>query len=173
MDDKLYNQIFLKPRFELDFDMDAYDLLTKLKQGITNDSDYKVKIVDHHVIIDIPTKDNHLWSPQLQLELVEKENDTTKIKGLFGPKPQLWTFFMFIHFAVATLFLVFAVIAYSNWSLQKDMFFSVAMLIVLPVIWIFLYLIGWVGKSTGQGQMDELKNFTKKLLKEVKVKKHD
>lgn len=168
MDDKLYNQIFLKPRFQLDFDMNAEFLLNKIRDYISAEQRYKMKVVDHHIIIDIPEKDTHYWSPQLQIEVEELSEDSSKLKGLFGPKPQVWTLFMFIHFGVATAFLIFATMAYSSWSLKKDMFFPIVMLVVLPIVWVILYFVGSLGKATGQKQMDELKDFMKQVLKEVK-----
>ncbi|CAM1364492.1 GTP-binding protein [Tenacibaculum xiamenense] len=167
MDDKLYNQIFLKPRFQMDFEMNANNLLNKLKDYIRTEERYKMKVVDQHIVIDIPEKDNHYWSPQLQIEVEELTENTSKLKGLFGPKPQVWTLFMFIHFAVATAFLIFAIIAYSNWSLNKSYFFPVVMLIALPILWILLYFIGSIGKSTGEKQMNELKSFMKQVLKQL------
>lgn len=168
MDDQLYNQIFLKPRFQIDFNMNADILISKISEEIAAEEKYKTKLVDHHLVIDIPEKDNHFWSPQLHLEIEELTNETSKIKGLFGPKPQVWTLFMFVHFGVAVTFFVFAVIAYSNFSLDRVSALPIVMLVVLPIVWITLYLLGRLGKSTGEPQMKELKNFTKSLLKKVK-----
>ncbi|SEE21863.1 hypothetical protein SAMN04487765_1798 [Tenacibaculum sp. MAR_2010_89] len=168
MDNTLYNQIFLKPRFQIDFEMKADLLLEKIKTNIDENQKFKMKVVDNHIIVDVPEKENHYWSPQLQIEIEELTEYTSKIKGLFGPKPQVWTLFMFIHFGVATAFLIFAVVAYSNWSLKKSGFFPIVMLVVLPLLWIVLYAIGSIGKSTGKKQMDELKEFTKQILKNIK-----
>ncbi|MGG8497416.1 GTP-binding protein [Tenacibaculum sp. TC6] len=168
MDDKLYNQIFLKPRFQVDFEMNANSLLTKIQNHIGGEQLYKMKVVDHHIVIDVPEKESHYWSPQLHIEVEELTEETSKLKGLFGPKPQVWTLFMFIHFAVATAFLIFAVIAYSNWSLKKEIFLPVTMLVILPLLWVTLYFIGSIGKATGKKQMDDLKEFMKQVLKEVK-----
>ncbi|CAM1342957.1 GTP-binding protein [Tenacibaculum amylolyticum] len=168
MDDQLYNQIFLKPRFQIDFGMNADVLVSKISKEITDEKKYKIKLVDNHMVIDIPEKENHYWSPQLNLEIEELTEKQSKIRGLFGPKPQVWTLFMFIHFGVATAFLIFATIAYTNFSLGKSNVLSIVMLVVLPVVWVTLYLIGRLGKSTGEPQMDELKKFTKQLLKKIK-----
>ena len=167
MDDKLYNQIFLKPRFQLDIQMNASDLLQKINHKINEEAAYKMKLIDNHLFIDISDKESHYWSPQLQIEVESLTENTSKIRGLFGPKPQVWTMFMFMHFAVATAFLIFAIMAYSYWSLNKDIFFPMTMVIVLPILWITLYFLGRVGKSTGQEQMDNLKDFLKKLLRSV------
>ncbi|WGH74252.1 GTP-binding protein [Tenacibaculum tangerinum] len=168
MDDKLYNQIFLKPRFQLEYDMNSQDLLEGIKKHVSDVSKYKMRVVDNHVVIDVPEKESHLWSPQLQIEIEEVSETKSNIKGLFGPKPQIWTFFMFLHFLVGTAFLIFAIVAYSNWSLKKTTMLPIVMLVVLPIVWVAMYLVGSLGKSTGKKQMDELKDYTKKLLKTVK-----
>ncbi|OSY86937.1 hypothetical protein WH52_14235 [Tenacibaculum holothuriorum] len=169
MDDQLYNQIFFKPRFQIDFGMNADVLLSKISKEITEEDKYKIKLVDNHIVIDVPEKDNHYWSPQLQLEVESLTEETSKIKGLFGPKPQVWSLFMFIHFGVATAFLVFVILAYINVTLDREGIFPIVMLVALPIVWVALYLLGRMGKSTGQPQMDELKNFTKDLLKKIKT----
>ncbi|WP_233884473.1 GTP-binding protein [Tenacibaculum piscium] len=164
MNDKLYNQIFLKPRFQFDFEMNSQDLLNNIKAHLLDDKRYKMAIIDAHIIIDVPIKDAHLWSPQLSLEVAELTKTRSKIKGLFGPKPQIWTFFMFIHFVVASAFLISSVMAYSNWSLKNGSIFPIVMLVILPIVWVLLYLVGAMGKSIGKKQMDELKEFTQDLL---------
>ncbi|MEX6626388.1 GTP-binding protein [Tenacibaculum pacificus] len=167
MDDKLYNQIFLKPRFQIDFQMNSEVLLNEIKKHLSDETTYKMKVVDNHVIIDVPDKETHFWSPQLQLEVEEVTETTSKIKGLFGPKPQVWTFFMFLHFVIATAFFIFGVVAYSNWSLKKTAILPIVMLVVLPIIWVVFYFVGTLGKATGKKQMDELKSFAKILLMKI------
>ncbi|TCP25106.1 hypothetical protein EV195_104137 [Tenacibaculum skagerrakense] len=167
MDDQLYNQIFLKPRFQLEIDSSAAKVLSKISEIISLEEKYIIRLVDHHVIIDIPEKESHFWSPQLHMEVEEEEEGKAKIRGLFGPKPHVWTLFMFIHFGVALAFFIFAVIAYTNHSLGNSITFPVIMLIVLPILWVTLYWIGRVGKSFGQHQMDELKNFTESILRKI------
>ena len=41
MDDKLYNQIFLKPRFQLEFEMNSQVLLDEIKKHLNDVSKYK------------------------------------------------------------------------------------------------------------------------------------
>ncbi|TDQ21843.1 GTP-binding protein [Tenacibaculum caenipelagi] len=168
MDDKIYNQIFLKPRFQLEYEMNSQVLLEEIKKHLNDDSKYKMKVVDNHVVIDVPEKESHLWSPQLHIEIEEISESLSLIKGLFGPKPQVWTLFIISHFIVITIFLTFVGIAYSNWALHKSMFFPVVMLIVMPIVWVLLYLVGRLGKTKGKEQMDELKEYAKQLLRVIK-----
>ena len=168
MDDQLYNQVFLKPRFQIDFEMDSKSLLDEMKKHLSDVSEYRMKLVDNHLVIDVPDKETHFWSPQLHIEIEDVTDLKSKVKGLFGPKPQVWTLFMFLHFFIATAFLIFGIIAYSNWALDKSSILPIVMLVVLPIVWVLLYFVGTIGKATGKKQMDELKDFTKKLLKEIK-----
>lgn len=162
------NEIFLRPRFSIDFDKDSNELIDTFKSNLASgDCKYCSRIIDGHVIIDIPLQESHFWSPQLHIEIEETSEGKSVVKGLFGPKPQVWTLFMFVHFGVATAFLSFLVVAYSNWALKESYFFSGLMLIVLPVFWIGLYFLGRLGKATGKEQMSELKAFMQKTLQKI------
>ena len=105
------------------------------------------------------------WSPQLHIEVEKNEADGTVVRGLFGPKPQIWTMFMFIHFAVAVAFIVFAVMAYSKYLLKEDYTVSLILCLAMPVLWFVLYFLGQLGKKKGYGQMLALDDFMKKVLK--------
>lgn len=91
MDGISYNQAFLIPRFQIDFDMNADFLLEKLKKNIDVNQRFKMKFIDNHIIVDVPEKENHYWSPQLQVEIEELTENRSKIKGLFDSKPQVYS----------------------------------------------------------------------------------
>ena len=163
-----YNsEIFLRPRFQLDFSLPKQKVLTIFHENLkANKGDFPHKIVDDHIFIDIPEKENHFWSPQLHLEILENEKGS-QLKGLFGPKPQVWTLFMFVHFVVGTSFLGCLAWAYSNFSLDKDIAIPIVFLIALPLVWVILYLIGRLGRDTGKKQMKKLQDFTLQTLNSI------
>lgn len=82
------SDIHLRPRFKIDIDESRQKIISKFEDKL-NDSDCKYcsKIIDGHVIIDVPAEENHFWSPQLSIEIEEVENGKVIVKGLFGPKP--------------------------------------------------------------------------------------
>lgn len=162
--DNNVNRVLLKPRFNIEIDENEKVILNKFKENLKDkDCKYCSKIVDHHVIIDVPKEEDHFWSPQMHVE-IEKEESKTVVKGVLGPKPKVWTFFMFLHFAVAIAFFVFFVIFYSKWSLQQDYTFAMVMCIMMPIIWVILYFVGQLGKKFGYRQMVELHDFLMKTL---------
>jgi len=130
---------------------------------------YGYKIVNHHIVLDIPKKESRFWSPQLHLEVNKDTDKTTLISALLGPKPQIWTFFIFLHFIVAITFIVFLVIAYSNYTLDKDYSFALTMDIILPAIWLMFYIGGQLGKKKGYRQMQELHDFLIGSLSKYKI----
>lgn len=153
------NRVLLKPRFKMEYDEPRDEIVSKFKSNLENqECRYCSKMVGNHIIIDIPKEEEHFWSPQLNIELVE-ENDKTTVKGILGPKPKIWTMFMFIHFIIAFLFILFFVWFYVNWSLEKPHQFQMIMLITLPIIWGILYFLGQSGKKFAYKQMVELDKF--------------
>jgi Na+/melibiose symporter-like transporter len=165
MNEKKNSDIHLRPRFKMEFNESNQNLLSKFKTNLEEKNcKYCSKIVDSHIIIDVPVEENHFWSPQLNIEIEKVDENKSIVKGLFGPKPQVWTLFMFFHFAVAVAFIGFLVMAYVQWSLKTDNSFALLMIVLLPILWIFMYFLGRIGKKTGHKQMDELHEFMMKTL---------
>ncbi|MDY7394867.1 GTP-binding protein [Aureibaculum sp. 2210JD6-5] len=162
--DTKINKILLKPRFREELSESKTTILKKFATVFAKkEHKFRTKLVDNHIVIDVPTEEDHFWSPQLQIEIVEEENKTI-LKGLFGPKPQVWTMFMFFHFAVAVAFVVFLVMAYTKYSLKQEYQFAMYMCIAMPIIWIIFYVFGQLGKKKGYNQMVELDVFVKGII---------
>lgn len=158
--EKRNSEVFLRPRFTIDL-KDSFKVVLKRfdDEFKKKETTYKGSIVDGHIFIRVSKKDEHFWSPQLHLEIIEKTDKTTLLKGLFGPKPQVWTLFMFVHFVIGISFLGFAVMLYSKISLNEPIVLPIIMMIFLPLIWTLLYFLGKIGKSTGKDQMKGLHDF--------------
>lgn len=162
---KTNSNIHLRPRFKMEFNESEDVLISKFKDNLKDgDCKYCSKIVDGHIIIDVPKNENQFWSPQLNIEVEKNDKGITIVKGLFGPKATIWTFFMFFHFAVAVAFIGFSVTAYVQWSLKVDYSTALYIVIALPIIWVILYFLGRLGRSTGHKQMDDLYQFMMKTL---------
>jgi len=151
----------------MNYNLSQQKIITKFKDNLTHKNcKYCSEIVDGHIIIDIPKNENHFWSPQLNIEIVEVSENKSLVKGLFGPKPQVWTLFMFIHFVMAFSFIGFSIMAYVQWNLKTNNMFALWMVFLLPVLWFSMYFLGRIGKKRGRNQMDELFNFMMKTLED-------
>jgi len=156
------DDIALRPRFQIEIAKSKEIVLSKLekKEGDIFDS----KRVDEHIFIKIKKEDIHFWSPQLHLEIEEQDNKSSKVYGVFGPNPSLWTFFMFLHFGIAFIFIVFGIWAYTKWSLGKTYTLQAVIMILMVITWFVLYFFGRIGKKKGRPQTEQLYHFMHKKL---------
>jgi len=160
------NKVLLKPRFKIEVDKSKDNVIKTFEQCIASkECNYLSKQSGEHFFLDVPKIEEHFWSPQLQIEIIEdKEHNKTIVKGIIGPKPQIWTLFMFFHFAIALAFVIFFVMFYVKWSLNKDYQLYKYMLLILPIVSVSLYLIGQAGKIFAYKQMVALDDFLMKTL---------
>ncbi|MBT8184545.1 MAG: GTP-binding protein [Eudoraea sp.] len=159
----LPNKIVLRPRFRQTVRKSkamALDNFTENKK-----KPFILNRIDDHIIIKYNNQHAHFWSPQLHLEFIEEDANSCEVHGLFGPSPPVWTFFMFLHFGVATLFIVLGIWAYSNISLDRPYGLQLGLMIMMVLFWIVFYIFGRLGKKKGRPQMHELYSFMQEALK--------
>lgn len=159
------NEIVLRPRFKIELLKDKETLLKKFEAQTSKSMPFVVTRVDNHVFIKLPEKEQHFWSPQLHLEINSFKENTTTINGLFGPKPSVWTMFMFAHFMVICVFAVFGIWAYANFSLKKPFSIQLVVMGLMTLVWFALYLAGRTGKTKGKDEMTALNNYMNTILK--------
>jgi len=166
----LENEILLRPRFKIEIDQNNENALKTFENSKETQENYIVSRVDNHVFIRIPKNKQHFWSPQLHLEIYNIGETKSELKGLFGPKPSVWTMFMFFHFAVIVLFVIVGSWAYSNWALNTGFGLQLGIMVGLVAVWVFLYFAGRMGKDKGKEEMKQLCGFIEDTLdlKEVK-----
>ena len=158
----LPNEIVLRPRFQIELEQPKEKALQTFEN--IDQPPFMVKRMDDHVFIKFNSEHIHFWSPQLHLEINEQEEGESKLYGLFGPNPTLWTFFMFLHFGVATIFIGLGVWAYSSASLGRSYGVQLGLMVFMVLLWFVLYAFGRAGRSKGKPQMHELHDFMNQKL---------
>ncbi|WP_203294132.1 GTP-binding protein [Luteirhabdus pelagi] len=161
---KLSNEVVLRPRFQMELQQNMASILEAFQKQKELQNSIVVSLVDEHIFLKIPRAEQHIWSPQLHLELLEREDGSCMLFGTFGPNPRVWTLFMFLHFLVGTAFLGFAVWAYSNASLKEPYALQVLAMGLLLIGWFVLYFVGRMGKKAGRKEMIALHLFMKDTL---------
>ena len=151
------NEIALRPRFQLDIPFPRETVLEAFEKNTTKR--IVVARSDDHLFIRFNRKESHFWSPQLHLEIIAEQNTSCRIFGLYGPNPTLWTFFIFLHFGLATLFIILGIWAYSSAALEKEYGLQVGAMGFLLVLWFVFYAFGRLGRRKGKPQMKELHAF--------------
>ena len=160
---ELPNEIVLRPRFQDELPEEASTVLDRLEKAAK--TPILVKRMDDHLFFRFNDKERHFWSPQLQLEILDEEKGGCKVYGLYGPNPTLWTFFMFLHFGVATLFIILGIWAYTSASLGRPYAALIWGMVGMIVVWFAFYAFGRAGRAKGKPQMRQLYSFYKGALK--------
>ncbi|MFH6768864.1 GTP-binding protein [Gaetbulibacter aquiaggeris] len=159
------NAIVLRPRFKIELPYHNEVVLKDFEIAKTSQKEYIVNRIDDHVFIKFPKQKQHFWSPQLHLEINEVDEKSSLLHGLYGPNPTVWTFFMFLHFMVAGLFIAFSIWAYTNWALKSSYALQVSLMLFMVIVWFALYFAGSIGKASSKNEMLELQEFMNKVLK--------
>lgn len=162
---EIEKQIQLRPRFEKVVSK-PISAITDAAKSLKNKlkANYIINNLDEHIWIYIGKENKKVYSPHLHLELQALENGDTKVKALFGPDPGLWTMFMFLHFAVAGIFTIFGVFAYSNWSLGQPFGIHLGIMLLMIIAWFSLYFTARNNRKKGMPQANELEKVMDELL---------
>lgn len=130
-------------------------------------TDFYIKIRENYIQFTISGEKQQYWSPHLSIVLEEmegNEKNATHIRGLFGPAQTMWTFFMFLHLFIAGTFLLFAMFAYSNYTLKEPIMMDLIIMFVMVFVWFLLYVIARQLREKGNDQMKDLENEFEKIL---------
>jgi hypothetical protein len=114
----------------------------------------RASIIDHHIILKVPTAERHYWSPQLSLEL-EAHHGGTLIRGLFGPKPAVWTMFMFLYAAVGFFTLMGLIFGLSQMMIDQTPWALWSFPAGVGII-LIIYMVARAGRAIGSEQMHML-----------------
>jgi hypothetical protein len=151
------NEIRLRLRFYKDIPEKREIVQEKFENFKKNcGQNCQLKINQHHIWMHMPDSKRYYWSPHLHIELESTTNNQTHIRGLFGPEPTLWTLFIFLHFMVAGIFIIFSCMAYSDYILKQSTTMDYVVMLLMVCVWFLLYFIARQIRYKGYGQMNEL-----------------
>lgn len=150
------SKLRLRPRFRELVNMTPDTVKNRIRETLEGNSDkWSGKIVDNHIILKIPIQQQHYWSPQLTLEL-ENQDGRTLIRGLFGPKPGVWTMFVFFYSAIGFLTLMALIFGLSQMMLNMEPYGLWAVPIGIVLLTGF-FVMSKVGQRLGNDQMHQLR----------------
>ncbi len=125
----------------------------------------KGKIVDNHIILDIVGDEVHYWSPQLNFRIEEdEENEKHSVMlGLIGPRPEVWTLFMFIYFSIGIV--GFFISSYGFVQLFLGDYSNLILVLPLTIlIMLTAYRVGKHGEKLAEDQTEMLKQFIRDAI---------
>lgn len=148
----------VRPRFQVVADEPSEELEKRIAAALkTDDAPCKGRVNSGYISLSVPEADQHYWSPRLSLTL-ETHGGGTLIRGLYGPRPAVWTMFVFFYALIGFAIVIISIIGMANMSLDKSgaILWSVPLLIVA---FLSLYLVAYMGQKAGHDQMLILHQF--------------
>lgn len=151
----LMNPLQIRPRFKMVIPEKPDFLLRRFAHRFAEESSVCAgSVVQHHVLLRMPIAEQRYWTPNLSLEL-EEHPQGTLVRGLFGPKPSVWTLLMFIYSAVGFFTLMGTLLGISQWMLKMPP----SGLWALPAGFLLsssIYLVSKTGQKLSRAQMHQL-----------------
>ncbi len=165
------SDIGLRPKFSMQSSQSLPDVVNALKSALAaNSREISIwgDVFKSSAVLRIPTDRRHYWSPELQLG-IEGSSGGTIIRGMFGPRPAVWSLFIALYVFVAFVGLMGGAYGLSQMALDRPptVLWSVPASIVAAAI---IYLVARTGRRLGSAQMRELKDFLDDAIDESAVK---
>lgn len=153
----------IRPRFKIETSYTSEQLSNLIKKALDKENAACTgQVHTHYATLYILRKDQHYWSPQLSLSIEETENGSI-LRGLYGPRPVVWTMFIFFYSLIGIAILFIGVMGLSYLSIGK----SASILWMIPVllfIFLTLWLVAHFGQKLGQKQMEILHQFIEQAI---------
>ncbi|WP_367391951.1 hypothetical protein [Lewinella sp. LCG006] len=149
----------VRPRFQVVTEDNFGQLEDKIDKALKEENaPCTGRVNPGYITLYLPAAVQHYWSPQLSITLDETEEGKTLIRGVYGPRPAVWTMFVFFYAILGFAILVISIIGMANLSLEKSG--TVLWLVPLLVVaFLSLYLVAFFGQKAGHDQMVTLHQF--------------
>lgn len=152
--------LHIRPRFNLCVPYSFEEAIEIISKEIKDNPNIKGKIVDNHVLLDVPLKDRHYFSPQLSFRIEHREDEPQKacIKGIIGPRPGVWAMFLYLYIIIGMVGAVVSMYGFALKNLGTENNYTYALPITI-VLLLSSYVSSKFGEEKGKDQVEQLKRF--------------
>lgn len=154
--DKIRN----RPRFKMYTHLSKESYAENLKNYLAEHKDEFTGNVNQEVAtISVLTKDDNYWKPCLALR-TELDEETTVIRGVFGPSSAVWTFFMFLYFLFTIMWMTFFTMYYVEKQINSNEYpWALNASFLMLVFIAATYAAARFGQSKAKDEMKKLRRF--------------
>lgn len=155
----------IRPRFEMQTSRSVEEIIgqaqTKLHEpGIP----CRGLAVHDHITLRMPKHELHFWSPQLNVTLLrDEQQQLTRILGVYGPMPNVWTMFAGGYLALSFLFMFVCIVGFSRMSLGMECYI-LWLLPLLALLAAALYILSQLGQKLGAEQTFTIHHFFEEMV---------
>jgi len=146
----------IRPTFEVRLPLPAPESIELIRMHMT-DTDSQVRSLSAGKCADffIAEEERRFWSPHLSVQVYDSE-DGSLLRGRFAPRPEIWTFVMFVYFLMAFVTLFGLSFGYVQWAIGESPWGLVAIPVGVFVI-VLLHTASWIGQRLSRDQSEQLR----------------
>ncbi len=155
----------VRPRFETTTKHSIATLSERFRAALRlDDCPVAGKVRRGYMSLYPKLEEQHYWSPYLSVSFEEGETATV-VRGIYGPKPTVWTMFVFFYAIIGFITLIVIIIGTANQAIGNSgaIMWSVPFLVLL---FLSLYLVAFFGQKKGHDQIDAIHHFLERGLGE-------
>ena len=153
----------IRPRFLLELQGSPDELIERVVGGIKDPSRRCVcRVVGRHVDITVAREDRHRFSPCLALEF-EPTGTGTRVRGLVGPHPNVWTFYALTAIALVFLLLTALCGAYAQ-HVMDDRPWALWWALAFALLLAGMYAASQIGRRLARDQTSKLMRVLSDIL---------
>ncbi len=150
----------MRPRFTVALEPDRDDAIATIRERLADDERFDGRWMGkgRWAEIHVSTDERRLWSPHLSIRVDRPEGEAhgCELVGRFAPNPSVWTFLMFLYFAIAFLVVLGAIFGYVQWVSNEPAWGMWAVWLGVPCL-VLIHVVGAIGQRLGYEQMASLK----------------
>lgn len=153
----------IRPRFKFDLELKPKEIVQRFQHFLSlENAPCQGQADETYATLFYPKNKRNYWSPQLTL-LIEEEEFGSHVRGLYGPRPAVWTMFVFFYALIGLLVIFASVIGGSQYMLGKSSWVIWTVPILLALFG-SLYMVAQAGKKKGRPEMKEMHHFLMHIL---------
>jgi hypothetical protein len=147
----------LRPRFEYVAPCSPVDAAARLQAALRRPgAPCRGDVFDGHAVLYVLPSEERVWSPFLSLDVV-RHPEGTRVRGLFGPKPAVWSLFV-AAYAVCLFGALFAAgFAVAQWTLGQPAWWALGVLLAAGLGALATWGFARYGQRRGRDQMNVLR----------------
>lgn len=160
-----------RPRFRVKTKMTRTEFVNRLKCHMENHKQVIFGFANNEMAeLQLHKDSEKYWSPQLQIRIEENEenSDLLEIRGVFGPRSSVWTFFMFLYGLGGAIILTVGIYGWVEFALGVGNFWVWTNLLGVLLI-LIAYLASRIGQKLSQSHLKVLRAFIETVLIEEKI----
>lgn len=152
-----------RPRFKMCSTLSPTEYERHLKQFLAGGKEEFCGNINRETAhITVRTETDSYWKPRLALR-AESEGDKTVIRGMFGPSPSVWTFFMFAYGFLGVLFMVAVTVIFVERQINSNDFpWALPAAALTAVLAAVIYFAARYGQYKAKDEMQKLRQFAER-----------